>query len=381
MWSMFTVAAMPGTRYSVCRKRERFGKSSIRLRLHLKCPKYTASKRNERGEKPPVRLGGLLARQPCPLSEVAFHAVQRCEQAVEGALIRRLPSGEAAAVHAVVDVVVDKGIGLVDPRTQGDWIEIDIVAGEGGKGLVEHAQDLARFVADDGARLLVPERRHQDPAGVLGVGRGIELVQILEAVQVVRQRVAEAPTLRHDRLDHRYRDRVLQPLQHPRDECAVRPGAGKRHVQVVAPGFGSETARAVGGDPTAEPRAGAHELARGLARVVPALVPLPGFQITAHASPFAVSSPIAIPALGANGRRVRSDHICLWSLHPAKADYPPCDICTGAGGSGCPPGPAVKVSGEIASCWPTPGLLQSHTPPGKVARSRASCELVNGTGA
>ena len=42
---MSTVAAMPGTRYSVCRKRERFGKSSMRLRLHLKCPKYTASKR------------------------------------------------------------------------------------------------------------------------------------------------------------------------------------------------------------------------------------------------------------------------------------------------------------------------------------------------
>ena len=28
----------------------------------------------------------------------------------------------------------------------------------------------------------------------------------------------------------------------------------------------------------------------------------------------------------------------------------------GAGGSGTPPGPAAKVSGEIASCWPTPGL-------------------------
>ena len=54
---------------------------------------------------------------------------------------------------------------------------------------------------------------------------------------------------------------------------------------------------------------------------------------------------------------------------------------TGAGGSGCPPGPAAKLSGEIASCWPTPGLLQSHTPAGKAACSRARCASVNATGA
>ena len=53
---------------------------------------------------------------------------------------------------------------------------------------------------------------------------------------------------------------------------------------------------------------------------------------------------------------------------------------TGAGGSGWPPGPAAKVSGEMASCWPTPGLLQSHTPPGKAAFSRASCAGLNVTG-
>ena len=28
---------------------------------------------------------------------------------------------------------------------------------------------------------------------------------------------------------------------------------------------------------------------------------------------------------------------------------------------------SAKVSGEMASCWPTPGLLQSQTPPGKTA--------------
>ena len=46
---------------------------------------------------------------------------------------------------------------------------------------------------------------------------------------------------------------------------------------------------------------------------------------------------------------------------------------TGAGGSGTPPGPAAKVSGETGACWPTPGLLQSHTPPGNTACRRACC--------
>ena len=54
---------------------------------------------------------------------------------------------------------------------------------------------------------------------------------------------------------------------------------------------------------------------------------------------------------------------------------------TGAGGSGTPPGPSTKVSGETAACWPTPGRLQSHTPPGKVAASRANCVDEKTTGA
>ena len=53
----------------------------------------------------------------------------------------------------------------------------------------------------------------------------------------------------------------------------------------------------------------------------------------------------------------------------------------GAGGSGAPPGPSTKVSGETAACWPTPGRLQSHTPPGKVAASRANCVDEKTTGA
>lgn len=49
-----------------------------------------------------------------------------------------------------------------------------------------------------------------------------------------------------------------------------------------------------------------------------------------------------------------------------------CGRDTGAGPKGCPPGPARKSSGPAAGCCPTPGLLQSHTPPGKAAASRAN---------
>ena len=39
-----------------------------------------------------------------------------------------------------------------------------------------------------------------------------------------------------------------------------------------------------------------------------------------------------------------------------------------------------NVSGLTARCWPTPGLLQSHTPSGKAASSRASCGPLNVAG-
>lgn len=68
-------------------------------------------------------------------------------------------------------------------------------------------------------------------------------------------------------------------------------------------------------------------------------------------------------------------------LWPRPDDGPQGPLDTGAGGSGCPPGPAAKVSGEIGSCWPTPGLVQSHTPSGKAACSRASWASLKVTGA
>ena len=68
-------------------------------------------------------------------------------------------------------------------------------------------------------------------------------------------------------------------------------------------------------------------------------------------------------------------------LVPAPPGWPQGPYDTGGGGSGCPPGPAAKVSGDTASCWPTPGLLQSHTPPANTACSRAHWAALKLTGA
>src|SRR5207302_3692728 len=71
--------------------------------------------------------------------------------------------------------------------------------------------------------------------------------------------------------------------------------------------------------------------------------------------------------------------LSIWRLGAAQG--PPHKWVDGGGGpSGSPPGPFSNVSGLTAGCWPTPGLLQSHTPSGKAAYNRASCAALNVAG-
>ena len=44
------------------------------------------------------------------------------------------------------------------------------------------------------------------------------------------------PFSQHERIDHRDRDRVLKPLELAEDQRAVRPWAGERNIEVIAPG-------------------------------------------------------------------------------------------------------------------------------------------------
>ncbi len=86
------------------------------------------------------------------------------------------------------------------------------------------------------------------------VGRGVRLAEEAEAVHGVGVLAAgERPAaLVADGVDDRQADDVLEALEHPPDDRAVRPRAGPRDVEVVAPGDGGIRGRAVVGDPVAE---------------------------------------------------------------------------------------------------------------------------------
>jgi hypothetical protein len=59
----------------------------------------------QRGEQPDIRLGDRVAGQVPLVLEAAREPVKAAEQAPVGRLVRLLGGGEAAAVHAIVDVL------------------------------------------------------------------------------------------------------------------------------------------------------------------------------------------------------------------------------------------------------------------------------------
>ena len=142
-------------------------------------------------EQPPVRLGDLVADQITLAGEPRLDVVERGEQRVVGFLVGRLRFGEAAAINAVIDVVVDLGIDAVDLGAQRLRIKIGRVGADAGEFRVEHADDLGGFVVDDPLGLLVPQRRHRDLAGIMRIARRVGLVQIVEAVDPVRRAIGK----------------------------------------------------------------------------------------------------------------------------------------------------------------------------------------------
>ena len=108
---------------------------------------------------------------------------------------------------------------------------------------------------------------------------------MLLAVEVIGPGLVELPAFgEHVRLDDRDADRVGQLLQLAEDQRAVRPRAGERDIEVIAPGLRLESAfagragRAVGRHPVAELRVRTEEAAAGVNLLAPRL-------------PFAVDEP------------------------------------------------------------------------------------------
>lgn len=88
---------------------------------------------------------------------------------------------EAGFVDAVVDVVVCPVVGGFDSVAQvfGEEVELGVrLVEEVVEGVVEHADDLAAFIVDDLALLLVVQRRHREAAAVVGVVLEVDVAQV-----------------------------------------------------------------------------------------------------------------------------------------------------------------------------------------------------------
>ena len=113
-----------------------------------------------------------------------------------GALVGRLLRREAAAVHAVVDLLVHPRVDVVDLGALVRRVEVDAAAearlpGEG----VEHAHDVAALVRDDEAGLQVDQQRRGAPALELAPLRAVvvDFAQVGCAAERVRVGGGEAP--------------------------------------------------------------------------------------------------------------------------------------------------------------------------------------------
>jgi hypothetical protein len=67
-------------------------------------------------------------------------------------------------------------------------VNVDRGRGERAQLELEHAQDLGRFVVDDGRALLVAQRRHGDLAGETWIGLAVHFGQGGEAIGVIQRR-------------------------------------------------------------------------------------------------------------------------------------------------------------------------------------------------
>ena len=92
--------------------------------------------------------------------QVGFGTVKRGEELMDGFFVCFLCGGEAGFIDAVVDIVVGPVVRGFNFGLQilGEKNKIAVLLGKQGIKLrVEHANDLRRFVRDNGVRLLVPE--------------------------------------------------------------------------------------------------------------------------------------------------------------------------------------------------------------------------------
>ena len=173
---------------------------------------------------------------------------------------------KAGFVDAVVDVVVGPGVGVVDFLLQGRGVEVDLAVLFGQEVVefgVEHADDLAGFVVDDGFQLGVVEGGHGEAAFVLRVDLEVDVAEVGDALvdgvwgyvfagEFLVGGCESPPFLEHLPVDGGEGDDFLEALQLAGDESAVGPGAGVGDVEMVSPFLRWELGAGLVGDEVAE---------------------------------------------------------------------------------------------------------------------------------
>ena len=95
---------------------------------------------------------------------------QRLKDFFYGVVVGFLTGGKSGFIHAVIDVVINPAVELVDFSLQCGWIVIPGFRAQRIKRSVKHTDDICRFVADNGVVLFVPQHRNGHPTAVVRIG-------------------------------------------------------------------------------------------------------------------------------------------------------------------------------------------------------------------
>ena len=122
---------------------------------------------DQRDKQPDIGLRQVIAEEEgATIRQAAFKGVQHREDVRYRFLIGRLAGREASFIDAVAKLLVYLLVQRVDFRTACLRIEIDSRVAESVERRIQHAQDVARLVVDDGLPFLVPEDRDRGAAGI-----------------------------------------------------------------------------------------------------------------------------------------------------------------------------------------------------------------------
>ncbi|SSN10488.1 Uncharacterised protein [Klebsiella pneumoniae] len=149
------------------------------------------------------------------LAEDLLQPLQRGKDRIHRFVVSLLAGGKAGFIHAVVDVVIDPAVQLINLFPQ-RWRVV--IPGPGAKAIeggIKHADDFCRLIADDGLLFFIPQHRHGHASGVVRVGVQIQLIKKVMLVEGIaggfREAIVKGPAVfQHQRIDHGYGEKRLQ---------------------------------------------------------------------------------------------------------------------------------------------------------------------------